>query len=135
MSCPLHLPVLTLPCFQSMPCMASVLWSKNPSPSFPTQAHTWQCVASSVAAGLPLGSIVITSFFFFFYPCKRLENFLLIFLFFSPLTFTLEIISLLFCFLFYLFVSVFLTEEVIVFLEMCNACGKTVRSGGGAAWL
>ena len=74
-------------------------------------------------------------FFFFFTPANVYKTFFLFFCFFSPLTFTLEIISLLFCFLFYLFVSVFLTEEVIVFLEMCNACGKTVRSGGGAAWL
>lgn len=79
----------------------------------------------------PWDRLLSLLFFFFFTPANVYKTFFLFFCFFSPLTFTLEIISLLFCFLFYLFVSVFLTEEVIVFLEMCNACGKTVRSGGG----
>ena len=71
-------------------------------------------------------------FIFFFTPPNLYKPFSF---FFFPLTFSLEITSLPFSFLFYLFVSIFLTEDVIVFLGMCNACVKTVRSGGGGVWL
>ena len=86
-----------------------------------------------VAVGFPLGSVVVS--FSLFLP---LQTFIKLsscfFFFFPPLTFSLEIVSLLFYFLFYLFVSAFLGRHGC-FLEMCNAHGKTVRSGGGAVWL
>lgn len=64
-----------------------------------------------VAVGFPWGSFAVTSFYFFL----PHQTFINLSPFFFPLTFSLEITSLPFSFLFYLFVSVFLTEDVIVF--------------------